>query len=104
MTGWKVGTIPIIIKNLNLNTVVTASYPGALNNYNTWSIQVGRRRAKGLLGRVSQFKCTLPISPFIISPHYNTSCKLVICASLFIYKETPGTRQQLWYLTLNCNR
>jgi hypothetical protein len=21
---------------------------------------------------------------------YNTSCKLVICASLFFYKETPG--------------
>jgi hypothetical protein len=39
---------------------------------------------------VSQFKCTLPISPFAISPHYNTSCKLVICASLFFYKETPG--------------
>ena len=33
-----------------------ASYPGALNNYNTWSIQ-GRRRAKGLLGRMR----TLPI-------------------------------------------
>jgi hypothetical protein len=32
----------------------------------------------------------LPISPFAISPHYNTSCKLVICASLFFYKETPG--------------
>jgi hypothetical protein len=39
---------------------------------------------------VSQFKCTLPISPFAISPHYNTSCKLVICASLFFYEETPG--------------
>jgi hypothetical protein len=23
-------------------------------------------------------------------PHYNTSCKLVICASLFFYKEIPG--------------
>jgi hypothetical protein len=42
-----------------------------------------------MLGRV-RFKCTLPISPFAISPHYNTSCKLVICASLFFYKETPG--------------
>jgi hypothetical protein len=31
---------------------LSASYPGALNNYNTWSIQVGRRRAKGLLGRM----------------------------------------------------
>jgi hypothetical protein len=30
----------------------SASYPGALNNYNTWSIHVGRRRAKGLLGRM----------------------------------------------------
>jgi hypothetical protein len=51
------------------------------------------RQAKGLLGRVragEQFECTLPISPFAISPHYNTSCKLVICASLFFYKETPG--------------
>jgi hypothetical protein len=30
------------------------------------------------------------VSPFAISPHYNTSCKLVICASLFFYKETHG--------------
>jgi hypothetical protein len=40
--------------------------------------------------QVTKLKCTLPISPFAISPHYNTSCKLVICASLFFYKETPG--------------
>jgi hypothetical protein len=39
---------------------------------------------------VPHFKCTLPISPFAISPHYNTSCKFVLCASLFFYKETPG--------------
>jgi hypothetical protein len=38
-------------------------------------------------------KCTLPISPFAISPHYNTSCKLVICASLFFYKETPAIKK-----------
>jgi hypothetical protein len=39
---------------------------------------------------VSHFKCTLPISPFAISPHYNTSCKLVICASLFFTKSRGG--------------
>jgi hypothetical protein len=69
----------VVLEPLKLDGyAVAASYPGALNHYNTWSIQVGRRR------------CTLPISPFAISPHYNTSCKLVICASLFFYKETPG--------------
>ena len=59
-----------------------ASYPGALNIIH----EVFRRaRCK-----------TLPINPFTLlsrSRHYNTSCKLVICASQFFYKRCLGTRQ-----------
>ena len=43
------------LRNISIGTTVRStptSYPGALNNNNTRRIQVGRRRSKGLLGRV----------------------------------------------------
>jgi hypothetical protein len=49
-------TYKVKVWHAEFYNLTTASFPGALNNYNTWSIQVGRRRAKGLLGRVQYMK------------------------------------------------
>jgi hypothetical protein len=61
----KLNTFPI---KMLIYTKLPASYPGALNNYNTWSIQAGTH--EGVAGK---------------GLHVNSSC-----VSLFFYKETLG--------------
>ena len=60
----------------------------------TWPPAISVKTTLRFSHRSETSVCTYSV-PSPISPHYNTSCKLVICASLFFYKETPGYEAEI---------
>ena len=90
----------IVLFPISLCTLKACTEWGGRSN-RVWELQ----RLPTFIDKNTYGSASYPGAPSPISPHYNISCKLVICASLFFAKRRLGTRQRMGYHkkpVLNC--